>query len=184
MILLLCIVLALGLRVASGGSMGSLGRVRLRGETLLLSLLAVQLAAPALALQGVGARVAFYVWLATFPVMVGVAWRNRRQPGMAMIGVGLALNAMVIAANGGMPVSPEAVASITGAAGIVAPAAGDFVHVVLGPATVAPHLADVIPASGLMGLASVASPGDCLLIAGVIAAIATLNSRGGSGTRA
>jgi hypothetical protein len=183
LILLLCIVLALGLRVASGGSIGSLGQVRLRGETVLLSLLAVQLGTPSLALQGVGARIAFYAWFATFPIMAGVAWLNRRQPGMALIGAGLALNALVILANGGMPVSAQAVAAISGGAGVVAPAAGDFVHIALVPASVVPILADVIPVPGPLGLASVASPGDCLLIAGVMAAVAALDSRMGSPAR-
>lgn len=35
-------------------------------------------------------------------------WANRRQPGFWALGVGLALNLLVIAANGGwMPISPD-----------------------------------------------------------------------------
>lgn len=38
------------------------------------------------------------------------AWVNRQQPGFWALGVGLALNLLVIAANGGrMPVSPDTV---------------------------------------------------------------------------
>ena len=37
-----------------------------------------------------------------------LAWVNRRQPGMWLLGVGLALNLLVIILNGGfMPISPE-----------------------------------------------------------------------------
>lgn len=37
-----------------------------------------------------------------------VAWANRRQPGMWLLGAGLALNLLVISLNGGfMPISPE-----------------------------------------------------------------------------
>lgn len=40
-------------------------------------------------------------------------WLNRRQPGFLMLGAGLALNLLVIAANGGwMPVSPRAAAAL------------------------------------------------------------------------
>lgn len=39
---------------------------------------------------------------------LALAWINRRQPGMWLLGAGLALNLLVIALNGGlMPISPE-----------------------------------------------------------------------------
>ncbi len=41
------------------------------------------------------------------------AWVNRRQPGMWLLGAGLALNLLVIALNGGfMPISPETLLAI------------------------------------------------------------------------
>lgn len=43
-------------------------------------------------------------------VMLVFAWLNRKQPGFWMLGSGLLLNFLVIAANGGlMPISPESV---------------------------------------------------------------------------
>ena len=40
-------------------------------------------------------------------------WLNRRQPGFWILGMGLALNLLVISANGGlMPISPETVAQL------------------------------------------------------------------------
>ena len=42
------------------------------------------------------------------------AWFNRRQPGFWMLGLGLTLNLLVIALNGGlMPISPETVARLS-----------------------------------------------------------------------
>jgi hypothetical protein len=47
-------------------------------------------------------------------VLLVFAWANRTQPGFWMLGLGLALNFIVIVFNGGlMPVSPETIAHIT-----------------------------------------------------------------------
>lgn len=46
-------------------------------------------------------------------VLLFFAWRNRDQPGFRAMGLGLALNLLVIALNGGlMPVSPETMARL------------------------------------------------------------------------
>ncbi|MDT8307868.1 MAG: DUF5317 domain-containing protein [Anaerolineae bacterium] len=43
-------------------------------------------------------------------LLLGFAWRNRGQPGMVLLGLGVALNLAVIIANGGlMPIFPEVV---------------------------------------------------------------------------
>lgn len=45
--------------------------------------------------------------------LLGVIWLNRTQPGFAILGVGLALNILVIVANGGwMPVSPQVITEL------------------------------------------------------------------------
>lgn len=47
-------------------------------------------------------------------ILLGFAWLNRRQPGFWLLGLGLALNFIVIVANGGlMPISPETISQIT-----------------------------------------------------------------------
>jgi hypothetical protein len=47
-------------------------------------------------------------------ILLVFVWFNRRQPGVWMLGLGLALNFTVIVSNGGlMPISPETVARIT-----------------------------------------------------------------------
>ena len=170
MILVVCLTLGLSLRVLSGRRFSDLAHVRLQGETTLLLLLVLQALLPLLRLTGGAARLVFYAWLATFPLLAWVAWLNRKQPGMAILGVGLLLNFAVIAANEGMPVFPSAVAAATGVAvGIRSIPIGDFVHVIGSSASRLPWLADVLPIPGPAWLRSVASPGDCLLFVGIVA---------------
>jgi len=163
-----CIILCLGLRIASGRSLGQLANLRLRGEGLLLTLLCLQAVLPALRLTEMLARAAFWGWLSTFPILMGVSWINRRQPGMLILAAGLALNALVISLNGGMPVSEQAVLMLGSASVAQNIAAGDFVHVAVTAATRLVWLSDVIPIPGPAMVRSVASAGDCLLFVGVI----------------
>lgn len=141
--------------------------MRLWGETFLLILLIAQLVFPALGFTGNVARVAHYIWLATFPGLIAVALANRRQPGMLLLGAGLLLNLIVIVLNGGMPVALQAVQAIKESASVVSVPAQDFVHVAASSATRLVWLSDVIPLDGPSWLRSIASPGDCLLFAGV-----------------
>ena len=85
---------------------------------------------------------------------------NRQLPGMWLAALGLLLNALVIGANQGMPVSREA-AELAGFSEV--PALG-IKHEVLHPDTVFPWLADVIP---LPGLTKILSIGDVILAAGI-----------------
>jgi hypothetical protein len=49
------------------------------------------------------------VLLLSYALLLIVVWVNRRLSGMALIGLGLALNLLVMLVNGGyMPISPEA----------------------------------------------------------------------------
>jgi hypothetical protein len=142
---------------------------KLRGEGFLLGLLVAQVSVPLLRLTGPGARVAYYCWLATFPFMASIAWLNRRSPGMAILGSGLLLNFVVIAANGGMPVFGEAIAVLKAGVQTAVIPPTDFVHVLGTAATHVPWLADVIPLPGPSWLLAIASPGDLLLSAGIVA---------------
>ena len=172
MIVVACIAIGLALRLATGRPLGGLADARLRLESLLLLLLVAQLAAPSLHLTGESTRIAYIVWLATFPCMVGIAWLNRRHPGMVALGLGLLLNFSVVAANGGMPVFGAAAAAVRGSAATIVVPAGDFVHVVGGAMSRLPWLADVLPLPGPVWLRVLASPGDVLLLVGVITFVA------------
>lgn len=168
MILVLFVALGLGLRVLSGRRLGGLAHVGLRGETFLLVSLVAQAIPPALGLTGGPARVAYWVWFATFPCLLYIAWLNRDSPGMALLGGGLLLNLAVIAANGGMPVTASAIAAAKAlqVASVHIPIT-DFVHVFATAVTRLPWLADVIPLPGPTWIRSAVSPGDCMLFAGI-----------------
>jgi hypothetical protein len=97
---------------------------------------------------------------------------------MAMLGVGLTLNAAVIVANGGMPVAAQAVAAAKAVPLAAVPlAATDFVHVVASGATRLAWLADVIPLPGPAPIRATLSAGDCLLFAGVATFVAASTAR-------
>jgi len=152
---------------------------RLRGGSLTrLSTLALpgwQLVALAVAAQGGGALAvargapgsAYAVALVVSALLVtGFVVLNRGLAGMSLVAAGFALNALVVSANGGMPVSLWAAAR----AGIqVAPiVSGSGRHEVAGAATRLRPLGDVVPAPlPWSPLSSVLSPGDVVLSAGL-----------------
>lgn len=160
------------LRVLSGRRLSDLAHVRLRGEMFLVAFLAVQVLSPILKSGGLTERIAFGVWMATFPCMILVTWLNRHRPGMGVLGTGLLLNFVVIALNGGMPVSLSAVAATGARPAAHLVAASDFVHVLSVSTTQGGWLADVIPLTGPAWLRSVVSAGDCLLFAGIVVFVA------------
>lgn len=176
MILLLAIAIGLFLRWLTGRGLAELADSRLKGEVPLLGMMVLQLAVPNLTLAGYAARIAFVAWAITFPAMIWIAWTNRRNPGMPLVAVGLLLNMVVIFANAGMPVAPQAVAFVKSGAQVIIPA-GDFVHIAANSATRFLWLADILPISGPAWLRSVASPGDCLLAAGIAAFLACDDAR-------
>lgn len=177
MILAVALVLGVVAGLAAGGRLEALFHARIRGDGVLLALLILQLALPLVRPFGVLARVAFVVWLASFPVMAATALFNRKQPGMLIICAGLLLNGAVIAANGAMPVSIEAVLAAGGTAAGAAPLPGDYAHVLMNSATRLPWLADVLPSFGPRGVAALLSPGDVTLLAGVAAYVAGAMTR-------
>lgn len=101
-----------------------------------------------------------YVGIATSQLAV-LLWvlRNRARPGMALIGLGLLLNAVVMAANGAMPVDPQAVPSDRT---IDLP---DGKHELLTSDTRLPWLADIIPVAPIRTVVSI---GDIALAAGLV----------------
>jgi Family of unknown function (DUF5317) len=154
------LVAALGVGALLGGSLRRLGTRRFGGWPLLLGALAVQLA-------GYLAGGASYTGSLIVSAALTLAFLalNRRLPGVALVSVGLLLNAVVVAANGAMPVSrPAAVA-----AGVSVSTVADGTdphHEISGAGTRLHLLGDVV-AVPLPGRPEVASPGDVAVSLGL-----------------
>ncbi len=159
-LVLAVLLVAVLLGWARGGSLERLGGLTLRSRALVPVALVVQVAGT---LVGGRAYPAGLV-VSALLVLLFLA-RNRGVRGTGLVGLGLVANAVVVAANGAMPVSVEA----SGRAGVTVQAivAGeDPRHVLLEDGTRLPLLADVVPVP-LPRLPQVVSPGDVLVAAGV-----------------
>jgi hypothetical protein len=159
-------VLVLAVALAAGRLAGGPGRVRpyrFDGVALVVAAFAVQVTEPVLA-----SFVAYSYPLAlavSATLMVQFTARNLHIPGIALAGAGLVLNAVVVVANGAMPVSEAAAAR----AGIPAEALhldADPRHERLDGNTVLRPLADVVPVPIPLHR-EVDSAGDIALAAGV-----------------
>ena len=137
--------------IVAGGDWRRLKGFDLRAWPVLVVAAAARLLAPLMGAIGVAASA---VGIALIAV---VAFVNVGLPGAALIGLGSALNLIVVAANGGMPVDPGAIA----AAGKSMPS--DGLHLVIDGGTRLPFLADVIRVPILNNIYSV---GDFLVAAG------------------
>jgi hypothetical protein len=120
------------LGLASGGKWRNLARLNLKLWPALVAGVIARSAAPFLGPVALGASIAGLV------VVAVVALVNRALPGAWLIGLGALLNSAVTLVNGGMPVDPGA---LTRSA--KAPPA-DGLHVILGPDTRLPFLADIL----------------------------------------
>lgn len=134
-----------------GGRFARLGRLEIAWWPVLVAAIAVRFVAPML---GAAATILYVVG---FAAIATVALTNRGLPGMWLIAAGAALNLVVVAANGGMPVDEGALVT----AGATMP--GDRLHVALEGATRLAPLADVIPLPIVRGVYSL---GDVLLALG------------------
>lgn len=168
---LLVIVAAVLISWVRGGRLHRISEVELRspwllftglGLQLLVDVVAPRLTVPDSALLGglLASQALVVVWI----------WLNRYRRGMPLVGLGLVLNALVIAANGAMPVSVDALT----AAGLSEPENLTGKHELAGPGTRLTALADVIPVPLLRTVISV---GDIVLAAGVIPLLHELMSQ-------
>jgi uncharacterized protein DUF5317 len=145
------LVAGLLLGLATGGHWRNLQRFDLKLWPGLLAGVIARAAAPLLG------ELALATSLAGLVLVALVAIVNRALPGAWLIAVGSSLNAVVTFANAGMPVDPVALA----ASGKSAPS--DGLHVLLGPDTRLPFLADVLLAPVVNNIYSV---GDVVLAIG------------------
>ncbi|MEX1177386.1 MAG: DUF5317 family protein [Nitriliruptor sp.] len=159
--IVLAAVLASYLR---GGRLRRLAEAPLTAPWLLFLGLGLQLAVDLSAGRGLlgDASLAGVTILVVSQLLV-VAWLglNRRLPGIGLVALGLLMNAAAIAANGAMPVDPQAVRAL-GLGELQVPPGK---HTLMTDATRLPWLADVLP---LPPLRSIVSIGDLFIGAGLL----------------
>ncbi|HEY6525177.1 MAG TPA: DUF5317 domain-containing protein [Solirubrobacteraceae bacterium] len=144
----------------TGGRLGRLASIRLRGTWVPVVALAIQVLITTVIPDGhEGLHKAVHI--ATY-VLIGVfLWSNRRLPGVKVIGLGAFLNALVITVNDGQMAASRTAERLAGLH-----LGGGFEN--SAPLT-HPHLlwlGDIIPWPG--PLPNVLSIGDCLIYAGTL----------------
>ena len=101
----------------------------------------------------------------SYVLLLAFTWVNRRLPAMPVIVVGLVLNALVVVANAGMPVSADA-ARVSGVgAALPTTRGGPEKHHLMTDEDVLRPLGDVIPVPPPLG--ALFSPGDVFLYGGL-----------------
>jgi hypothetical protein len=157
----------------TGGRLGRLASIRLRGTWVPVVALAIQVLITTVAPDGhEGLHKAVHI--ATY-VLIGVfLWSNRRLPGVKVIGLGAFLNALVITVNDGQMAASRTAERLAGLH-----LGGGFEN--SAPLT-HPHLlwfGDIIPWPG--PLPNVLSIGDCLIYAGTLILLHRVCRRSGDG---
>ena len=156
------LVVAVVIGFARGGRLANLAGLDLPGWPLLFLAVALQIAAELIPDdRSWSQNTAIAMILGSYVVLLGVLIANRTRPGLWLAGLGILLNFLVIALNGGMPVSAEA-ASLAG--GGNANLAFDAKHVLLDDGSRLAFLADVIPVEQLRRVLSI---GDVFLAVGL-----------------
>lgn len=164
-VILLVILVSCAVGYARGGSMHNLSQLHLAAWPLVFV---------ALVLQAVGAfsgNAFLYVtgMVSSALLVTYFVARNRALPGMALVALGFLLNALVVAANGAMPVEQQA-ADRAGISTVGLYRNTDAKHELADSSTVLRPLADVIavPLPGPLRRGSnVVSVGDIVLAAGI-----------------
>ena len=158
--LLVVVVLALAAGLARGGSIDALASTRARWVSLIFAGLVLQTALDLWDPPWLSSSTGLIVVIASNLLVAAFLVLNNGLPGAWIAGCGLALNVIVVAANGAMPVAPEAAQ----AGGAEIARRGSIKHEAMGPSTALPWLGDVLPVPVFR---EVLSAGDILLTAGI-----------------
>jgi MFS transporter, DHA3 family, macrolide efflux protein len=170
-VLLIGLLAGLLIGLLAGGRVGALVNVRLRYGALILLALVVRYGTQLLIAAGAGLadQLRWPLYAFAFGSLIAALWLNRRHPGLLVVLVGAALNAVAILVNGGwMPVYGP---SLT-AAGFSAGDLSSTYHVLLPDQLdasflrMAGPLGDIIP-SPLPPLPNVVSVGDVVMTIGL-----------------
>ncbi len=159
LVIILAVVAAL-YGLVRGGSLDGLARTQFRFVWVLFAGLVLQLGVGMWDPAWLSEDGALAVVLVSNVAVALFLALNRHLPGMWLAALGLLLNALVIGANGAMPVSLDA----GDLAGPGSEAEFGIKHEAMGPDTLLPWIADVIPVPGLRMILSI---GDLFLAAGI-----------------
>jgi hypothetical protein len=165
--------------LARGGSLKNLAEARFRWWPLAIAGLVLQLV-PVPSRPGQADHwLAVGLLVASYVVLLGFVVANLRSPGFPLIALGFALNVLVIAWNGGMPVDDQALHRAAGSRYEHAlrrlVEGGGLKHHLARPDDALRPLSDVVGIGEPIG--NVYSPGDLLAYAGVGWALAELTRR-------
>jgi hypothetical protein len=160
------VVLALAILVGYlfGGRLKNFERLRVHWWALAFGGVLLQ-AAPVPQIDGVDPEViGTGMLVASYVLLLGFLTINREVPAAGVMAAGLLMNLLVVALNGGMPVSATAIRQAGGSAEALTVAASPKHHLMTDE-DVLPFLGDVIPVPQPAGV--VLSPGDVLLYGGM-----------------
>jgi hypothetical protein len=186
-VLILAVVIGVVIGVVTGGSLAHISSVRIRYLLLLIAALLWQIAifSPLLGTQEFVHRVGPYIYIGTLVATLFVMLANLHIPGMKLIALGAALNALVITANGGFMPAPESALRASGQLEHVLQdererADGSYVLTnskIADDDTNLRFLGDVIAIPHQVPLANVISIGDIVIALGAIIAIVRVMHR-------
>lgn len=155
---------SLGVAVLRGGRLLNLGDIELRGWWLLIVALGLQFGTRWL--PDTAQTAGLVMVLSSFALLMFLVILNRTKDGMLLAGIGVLMNFIVIAANGGMPVLAGAAEVASGFTVSHPDVADSYKHVPLDQSSRLTFLADVIPLR-VAGIAEVISLGDIFLALGL-----------------
>ncbi len=180
MILVVAIVLSVGIGLLRRGRLTGLARVPLRLGLLAIAAFALQ----AFFIYQTPSHKAIGVWgwqellfVGSYALLLVAVWANRHLAGVGLIGLGLLLNLLVMAANGGwMPITPEAVVKVGHTRLVPSLASGMRIYsskdiILSREETRLWFLSDLFVLSRPFPVPSVFSVGDALVAVGVFALI-------------
>jgi hypothetical protein len=161
--ILVILALAFVAGLVLGGSPRAFGSLRVHWWALAFAGVALQ-SVPAPRIGGVSADIVAAVMLAaSYVLLLTFITVNRWIPAAGVMAFGLLLNLAVVTANGGMPVSPDAIRTAGGSSEVLGLEQAAKHHLMTDDSLLAP-LGDVIPIPPPVGV--VLSVGDVLLYVG------------------
>lgn len=117
----------------------------------------------------------FILLLISYGILLAILWMNRSLTGASLIAVGALMNLAVIAFNEGMPVCRDALVACGGSRLIpVLESGGSVIHTLMTDDTVFGFLGDHIASPGWFPWATVVSPGDVVMMMGIVVLVPTV----------